>query len=146
LGNQTIRKYRVLVGNANGKGEDMNIQARQPSDYAPTTAEPIRLASATMNAVDRIGEATAEEIEKTANEVMRGATEVAENLRALATAIRQHGKIANEHVAGFCDKATAVFVGVRDLQQRLEVRQYESETKEPDDAAPPPTIVREGPN
>src|SRR5476649_613973 len=98
----------------------MDIQTTQRSGYEPPKADPIRLASATIQAVDRIGEATSEEIEKTADEIMRGATEIAEKLRDLAGAIREHSKIANEHVAGFCDKATSVFDGIRDLQQRLE--------------------------
>jgi hypothetical protein len=63
-----------------------------------------------------------EEIEKTADEIMRGATEIAEKLRELADAIREHSKIANEHVSGFCNKATSVLEGVRDLQLKLEVK------------------------
>ncbi|HEY6254423.1 MAG TPA: hypothetical protein VIY51_01390 [Xanthobacteraceae bacterium] len=99
-----------------------------------------------MNAVDRIGEATSEEIEKTADEIMRGATEIAEKLHALASAIRQHSKIANEHVRGFCDTATSVFECVRDLQQKLEVSENEPRTKEAaDDASPLPALIRKGP-
>jgi len=90
----------------------MNIQAPEPSAYAPVKVDPIRLASATIQAVDRLGAATSEEIEKTADEIMRGATEIAEKLRALASAIREHSKIANEHVSGFCSKATSVLEGV----------------------------------
>src|ERR1700731_3948472 len=99
----------------------MNVQTPNPSAYAPTKGDPIRLASATVQALDRIGAATSEEIEKTADKIMRGATEIAEKLRALASAIREHSKIANEHVSDFCNKATSVLEGVRDLQQKLEV-------------------------
>jgi hypothetical protein len=126
----------------------MNIQSPNPSAYAPTKTDPIRLASATIQAVDRIGEATSEEIERTADEIMRGATEIAEKLRALANAIREHSKIANEHVAGFCDKATTVLEGVRDLQLKLDRNQAEAEAEaqEPVEDLPPlPSLIRKGP-
>ena len=124
----------------------MNIQTPNPSAYAPTKADPIRLASATIQAVDRIGAATAEEIEKTADEIMSGATEIAEKLRALATAIREHSKIANEHVTGFCSKATSVFEGVRDLQRKLEVDESEApESESMEDSSPLPSLVAKGP-
>jgi hypothetical protein len=77
---------------------------------------------------------------------MRGATEVAEKLRALAAAIREHSRIANEHVSGFCSKATSVLEGVRDLHLKLEVN--ESAAKEDDaaqDASPLPSLIRKGP-
>jgi hypothetical protein len=124
----------------------MNIQTPNLSAYSPVKSDPIRLASATIQAVDRIGAATSEEIEKTADEIMRGATEIAEKLRALATAIREHSRIANEHVSGFCSKATSVLEGVRDLQLKLEVNgsgPEEDDTRE--DTLPLPSLVRKGP-
>ena len=99
----------------------MNIQTPEPSAYAPVRTDPARLASATIQAVDRIGAATSEEIENTAEEIMRGATEIAEKLRELAGAIREHSRIANENNTGFCDKVTAVLEGVRRMQQKMEV-------------------------
>jgi hypothetical protein len=123
-------------------GEVMNIQTPNPSAYAPAKVDPIRLASATIQAVDRIGAATSEEIEKTADEIMRGASEIAEKLRALAIAIREHSKIANEHVSGFCNKATSVLEGVRDLQMKLEVN---GENEAAEDTSPLPSLVRKGP-
>jgi hypothetical protein len=124
----------------------MNLQAPQPSAYAPVKADPLRLASATIQAVDRIGAATSEEIEKTAEEIMRGATEIAEKLRELAGAIREHSRIANEHVAGFCDKATSVLEGVRGLQLKLEANGSEMETEASDDEILPlPALIRKGP-
>src|SRR5580704_2237980 len=123
----------------------MDIQTRHPSAYAPSNADPIRLASATIQAVDRLGAATSEEIERTADEIMRGATEIADKLRALAGAIREHSKIANEHVSGFCYKATSVLEGVRDLQLKLEVneREAEQETVE-DEILPVPVFLKNG--
>jgi len=123
----------------------MNIQTPQPSAYAPTKADPVRLANATIQAVDRIGAATSEEIEKTADEIMRGATEIAEKLRELASAIREHSRIANEHVTGFCDKATSVLEGVRGLQQKLEVNAREPEAAPEDEVLTLPALIRKGP-
>jgi hypothetical protein len=124
----------------------MNIQTPSPSAYAPDKVDTIRLASATIQAVDRIGAATSEEIEKTADEVMRGATEIAKKLRELAGAIREHSKIANGHVSGFCSKATAVLEGVRDLQMKLEVNGSDAEESDPaGDTSPLPSLVRKGP-
>jgi hypothetical protein len=124
----------------------MNIQTQNPSAHAPAKVDPIRLASATIQAVDRIGAATSEEIEKTADEIMRGATEIAEKLRTLASAIREHSKIANEHVSGFCSKATSVLEGVRDLQLKLEVNGSDAEEKKAvEDTSPLPSLIRKGP-
>jgi hypothetical protein len=124
----------------------MNLQTPHPSAYGPAKADPMRLASATIQAVDRIGAATSEEIEKTADEIIRGATEIAEKLRALASAIREHSKIANEHVSGFCNKATSVLEGVRDLQLKLEANQSGVEENEAEeDSSPLPALVRKGP-
>jgi methyl-accepting chemotaxis protein len=124
----------------------MYIQTTNPSAYAPPKVDTIRLASATIQAVDRIGAATSEEIEKTADEIMRGATEIAEKLRELAGAIREHSKIANEHVSGFCNKATSVLEGVRDLQMKLEVNGNDAEEKDAaEDTSSLPSLVRKGP-
>ncbi len=124
----------------------MNIQTPNPSAYAPAKADPIRLASVTIQAVDQIGAATSQEIEKTADELMRGATEIAEKLRALSRAIQEHSKIANEHVSGFCSKATSVLEGVRDLHLKLEVNESVAEEDEAVEDTPPlPSLVREGP-
>jgi hypothetical protein len=131
---------------AESRREVMNIQAPNPSAYAPAKVDTIRLASATIQAVDRIGAATSEEIERTADEIMRGATEIAEKLRALASAIREHSKIANEHVSGFCGKATSVLEGVRDLQMKLEVNAGGAEENATtEDTSPLPSLVRKGP-
>jgi uncharacterized coiled-coil DUF342 family protein len=124
----------------------MNLQTPPPSAYAPAKADPLRLASVTIQAVDRIGEATSEEIEKTADEIMHGANEIAEKLRELASAIREHSKIANEHITEFCDKATSVLEGVRGLQHKLEVNGREPEaTAAEADMLPLPTLIKKGP-
>jgi hypothetical protein len=123
----------------------LNIQPPQ-SAYGPVKADPLRLANATIAAVDRIGAATSEEIERTADEIMRGATEISDKLRALASAIREHSKIANEHVSGFCYKATSVFEGVRDLQLKLETDLSGMQENRPEeDSSPLPALLRRGP-
>jgi len=124
----------------------MNIQAPSPSASAPDKADPIRLASATIQAVDRIGEAASEEIEKAADEILRGATEIAQKLGALANAIKEHSKIAHAHITKYCDNATAVLEGVRDLQARLEVSGRKTETQQlRDDGSVVPAFFRQGP-
>jgi methyl-accepting chemotaxis protein len=124
----------------------MNIQTPHASAYAPPKTDPLRLASATIQAVDRLGAATSEEIEKTADEIMRGANEIAEKLRELAGAIREHSKIANEHVSGFCNKATSVFETVRDLQSKLELNESGAEIEAPEDQVlPVPVFLKNGP-
>jgi uncharacterized coiled-coil DUF342 family protein len=127
-------------------GSQMNIQTKQPSAYAPTKADPIRLASATIQAVDRIGETTSEEIERTANEITQGAAEIAAKLQELANAIREHSRIANEHVTQFCEKATSVFDGIRHLQQTLEVNEHKAEIETADqEILPMPVFLKNGP-
>ena len=124
----------------------MNIQTNEPSAYAPTKADPIRLASATIQAVDRIGETTSEEIERTADEITQGAAEIAAKLQELANAIREHSKIANEHVTQFCKKATSVFDGILHLQQTLGASERKAETEAVDEEAfPMPVFLKNGP-
>ena len=105
-------------------------QTPRQSPYAPVNANPLRLASATIQAVDRIGVAACDEIEQTADEIIHGANDVADNLRALAIAIREHSKIAGEHVTEFCNKATSVIEGVRDIQAKLLAGEREAEGRE----------------
>ncbi len=124
----------------------MNIQTKQPSAYPPAKADPIRLASATIQAVDRIGETTSEEIERTADEITQGAAEIAAKLQELANAIREHSKIANEHVTQFCEKATSVFDGIRHLQRTLEVDERKAEIETADqEILPMPVFLKNGP-
>ena len=131
----------------------MSLQTQSPraSAYAPMHANPLRLASATIKAVDQLGVATSDEIEKTADEIMRGATEIATKLRELADAIRQHTETASEQVESFCAKATLVFEGIVELQEKLRVNGHPTQAeqvqaKEADQAPLPlPAFVRMGP-
>lgn len=131
----------------------MQTQAptRRPSPYAPMNSNPSRLASATIQAVDQLGVTTAGEIEKTADEIIRGATEIAAKLRELAAAIREHTEIASEQVAGFCDRATSVFEGVVELQQKLAVNGHKlnghktSAEEDDGEALDLPEFMKKGP-
>jgi hypothetical protein len=134
-----------------GSGWAMSIQeqSRRPSAYAPMNLNPLRLASATIQAVDQLGVATSDEIERTADEIMRGATEIATKLRELAEAIRQHTEIANAQVENFCSKATSVFEGIVELQEKLRVngqalQAAQAENAE-DEAMPLPAFIKKGP-
>jgi hypothetical protein len=126
----------------------MSMQAHsRPSPYAPINSNPLRLASATIQAVDQLGVATSNEIEKTADEIMRGASEIADKLRELADAIRQHTEIASGHVETFCTKATSVFESVIELQEKLLVngRALEAETEGTDGPLSLPEFMKKGP-
>jgi len=123
-----------------------HTQPPRPSPYAPINSNPLRLANATIQAVDQLGLAASDEIEKTADEIMRGAAEVADKLRELADAIRQHAQIASEQVAGFCGRATSVFESVIELRESLLVNQQEVEPEKTDDEPLPlPKFIANGP-
>jgi hypothetical protein len=96
----------------------------------PEDANPLRLAGVTVKAVDQIGLAVREEVAETADGIVRGANEVADNLRMLAITIREHSKIAGEHVADFCNRATAVLDGVRDVEAKLRAGLHETQRNE----------------
>jgi hypothetical protein len=125
----------------------MSMQAHvRSSVYAPIDSNPVRLASATIQAVDQLGVATANEIEKTADEIMRGAAEIADKLGELANAIRQHTEIASGHVESFCSKATSVFESVIELQEKLVVNGRRFEAEEIDDGTLSlPEFMKKGP-
>jgi hypothetical protein len=121
----------------------VNIQTPRPSSYTPANTNPLRLATAAIEAVDWISLAACGEMEKTADDIICGANEVADNLRRLATAIRENGKVASVHVTDFCNKATTVFEGVRDLQDRLLLGQRRAEAEETEDSRSPlPKVIR----
>jgi hypothetical protein len=122
-----------------------NLSAYAPLNSSPLVAPKLRLASAAIQAVDQLGVATSDEIEKTAEEIMRGATEIVERLRELARAIRQRTEIASEHVAGFCGKATSVFEAVIELQATLRVNGHEPAAEETDATLSLPEFMKKGP-
>jgi predicted transcriptional regulator len=86
----------------------------------PRAADPLKLAGITVQAVDQIGESAAHEIEQAAAAVEEAAGEIGTKLRKLAEAVREHSRIAGEHVAEFVDRSTSVIETIRALQERLE--------------------------
>jgi len=130
-------------------GMSVQEQSVRPSAYAPMNLNPVRLASATIQAVDQLGVVTADEIEKTADEILRGANEVATKLRELAEAIRQHTEIASGHVESFCTKATSVFEGVVELHEKLRLNGHEPQAEKAEGAEneplPMPAFIKDGP-
>lgn len=78
----------------------------QPSPYAPTSADPLRMAALTTKAVDQIGEAAAAEIEQAAAAVLKEAEDIAAKLRRMADAFREQTKIASAAVNEFCGRST----------------------------------------
>jgi hypothetical protein len=115
----------------------MSMPSGGPSErvsaFAPTEADPPRIADATVKAVNKLGAVTAGEVEKTADDIMRGAAEIAERLGQLAEAIRHHTQIASENVEEFCGKATSVFESVIALQSGLLTKKDEIDAGGADD-------------
>jgi hypothetical protein len=96
-------------------------------DELPPVHDPIKLANITIKAVDRIGGAAATEIEDAARCLEEAAAKIAENLRELAGAVREHSRVAGEHVEQFCGKATSVIESIRALQERLDSKRGNGE-------------------
>jgi hypothetical protein len=87
---------------------------------APRARDPIALAGVTVQAVDQIGESAAAEIDQTAEALEEAASKIGTELRKLAAAVREHSRIAGEHVAEFVNRSTSVIETIRTLQERLD--------------------------
>jgi hypothetical protein len=109
----------------------MSIQAqsKRASEYAPNKSDPPQLASVTVQAVDQLGAITAGEIEKTAEEITAGAAQIADKLRELADAIRHHTEIVGEQVESFCARATSVFEGIVEIQEKLGANRHKPDAE-----------------
>jgi len=70
-------------------------------------------------AVDQVCSETATRIEATAKQVIEDAQAVAEKLNELALAVREHGRIATEHVAQYCARTKHTMETVARLQENL---------------------------
>jgi predicted transcriptional regulator len=90
------------------------------NDAPPRARDPLALAGVTVQAVDQIGESAAHEIEEAAAAVELAAGEIGKQLRELATAVREHSRIAGEQVAEFVGRSTSVIETIRALQERLD--------------------------
>jgi hypothetical protein len=121
----------------------MNVHSSGSGAYSSAQHDPLRLVNATIQAVDKIGLTTAEEIERTAEQVLSGANEVADELRRLSVAIREHSKVAGDHVTAFCNKATTVLDVIRDLQDKVLANGHAEERSEPGNAPLPKALPKE---
>jgi methyl-accepting chemotaxis protein len=97
----------------------MTIGKIKPMTIGEIMADPIQMAGLTVRAVEQIGSAASAEIDKAAQELLAEAQKVADNLHDLAEAIREHSRIAGEHVAAYCAHSTNVLETVRKLQEGL---------------------------
>lgn len=86
------------------------------SSYAPGASN---ISEATVEAVDKIGNATSEAIEHTAETIEAEAKELADKLRKLASAMREHTRMAAEEVSGFCLKMTSARAIIRGLEVEI---------------------------
>lgn len=82
--------------------------------YAPGAISEI-----TIEAVDKIGQATAVQIEHTANTIEAGAKELGDRLRKLATAMREHTRLASQDVSDFCLKMASARATIRGLEVEI---------------------------
>jgi hypothetical protein len=92
----------------------------EKNDAPHRARDPLALAGVTVQAVDQIGESAAAEIEEAAAAVELAAGAIGKQLRELATAVREHSRIAGEHVAEFVGRSTSVIETIRALQERLD--------------------------
>lgn len=86
------------------------------TDYAPPRRnDPARLASATIAAIDQIGDAAAVQIEEVAKDILKGAQEIHDKLMQHAEAVRGQSQLANEYLRDFCDKSMHMLEGINQL-------------------------------
>lgn len=128
-----------------------NLQAKRGAvAFAPVSNDPTRLANATVQSVGRIGDASAEEIEKVREELRRGYEEIDAKLQQLAEAFRGHAKVAGEHVSSFCLLATDFFDTINAANRKLQGRQGAQELETPaepepaDNGEPAPEFLTRG--
>lgn len=82
--------------------------------YAPGAISEI-----TVEAVDKIGQATAAQIEHTAETIEAGAKELGDRLRKLAGAMREHTRLASQDVSEFCLKMASARATIRGLEVEI---------------------------
>lgn len=70
-------------------------------------------------AMGKVCDDTAMQIEATAKQVLDDAATVAKKLNELATAVREHGRLATEHVTQFCARTKNTMDTVARLQDNL---------------------------
>lgn len=121
------------------------------SAYAPPAPpSPSQLASITVQSVGKIGDASADEIEKVRAQLKRGWEEIDAQLEQLAEAFRGHARIAEQHISEFCLQATDFFESISAAKRKLQGaapdrRAEEAEPKVTDvPEDPPPEFLTRG--
>jgi hypothetical protein len=99
---------------------DNHLNNLPPAPSIPRARDPIALAGVTVQAVDQIGESAAAEIDTTAEALEDAAIKIRNELRTLAAAVREHSRIAEEHVAEFVKRSVSVIEMTRALKERLD--------------------------
>lgn len=94
-------------------------ETQQEPTRSSSQADPLRLAGVTVRAVDQIGKAASDEIQRAADELGRSANETIDEIRKLADSIRSYTKATSDRVFDFCDKTTSIVEGVRELHDKL---------------------------
>jgi uncharacterized membrane protein YqiK len=113
----------------------------QVSDYAPG-ASANHISEVTVAAVDKIGNATSDQIRHTADAIEADAKAIGDKLRALADAFDEQTRIASEKVSEFCLKMTSARNMVRSLESDL-ARKIKPIPGENDDNEPSPAFLHE---
>lgn len=83
------------------------------------TADQTRILHTIPQAINKVSDETAAQIEAVATQVMEDAQVVATKIRELAAAIREHGRIATENVTAHCTKTELVMETVARLHEGL---------------------------
>jgi|SRR5882672_3394015 len=83
------------------------------------TTDQIKILHTIPQAVGQVCDETAVQIESTASQVIEDAQVVATKLRELALAVREHGRIATEHVTNYCGKSKHALDTISRLQADL---------------------------
>ena len=119
---------------ANGQMSHDPVKSYAP----PVMRDPVAMANLMPRAVEQISETAALAIEQHAAEIEAEAKKIADGLRELAAKYRDRGKVASDHVMGFCEVSVDLLKAVEDWQLKL---------VEPGEALEPdlPRVVSLGP-
>lgn len=83
------------------------------------TGTPERVAEITVAAVDHIGNTSAASIDSAADAIEREGQKLADRLRKLASAMREHTRIAAQEVSNFSLMVTTMGDTVRGLENQI---------------------------
>lgn len=105
------------------------------SSYAPGAST--HISEVTVAAVDKIGNATSEQIRHTADQIEAEAKEIGDKLRQLADAFDEQTRLASEKISGFCLRMSAARAMARGLEEQISERVVGAK----DDGEPSPEFL-----